>query len=58
LLSDNILKKINKFRKVRNGVHLNVLLEIREVFSTSELTEFFKDNKKILKEIKNKYISL
>ncbi len=58
LLSDIILEKIDKFRRVRNGVHLNVLLEIREVFSLNELTIFFKDNKKILKEIKKKYKEL
>jgi len=58
LLDDSIINKINKFRKVRNWVHLNVLLEIREVFSASELIDFFNDNKIILKEIRKSYIKL
>lgn len=58
LLSDDILGKIDNFRRMRNWVHLNVLMDIREIFSNAELTNFFEDNKKILKSIKSEYIKL
>lgn len=58
LLSDDILVKIDNFRQMRNWVHLNVLMNIREIFSNAELTNFFEDNKNILKSIKSEYIKL
>lgn len=58
ILNNDILEKIDKIRKFRNWVHLNVLLDIRDVLSDIELIEFFNDNREILNEIKKEYIKL
>lgn len=58
ILSNEILDKMDNIRKIRNWVHLNTIMDVKDIFWYKDVANITKDVWEIFKELKKEYIKL
>lgn len=58
LLSNQLIEKMDKIRKIRNWVHLNTIMDVKDIFWYKDLTAITKDVMDIFGSLKKEYIEL